>query len=149
MAAATPAAAETKVLNRKRGHLNEIAEGGFTAIRLPVGVRDEAVRRVKGEIWRDVWRTEVLRIQREMALQSLQQIGEEKAGEAESNQAGGVLRPALAVILAYSGRAIGKNFQPAQHGMKEGAAAIEDCFHEKAHGLGEKQQQAEVHSNQK
>ena len=69
IAIAMPGRRRSEVLHRERGHLHEIAHGRFAGVGLPVRVRDEAGGRVEGQVRADVAGAEVLRIERQEALQ--------------------------------------------------------------------------------
>ena len=79
------------------GHLGQIAHRGLTAVGLPIGVGDEAHRRVEGEIGSD--RIEVLRIERQNGLQALQRVKREEAHETEGEHGEAIALPALLLTL--------------------------------------------------
>ncbi len=132
-----------EILHRQRGHLHEIAERGFSAIGLPVGVRQKADGGVEGQVGSDIGRAKVLRIERQISLRALQQVHQQEAENAEGQQRRSVLRPALLDILANAGDLIGQHFQPAQHGMQKGAPSLEHIRHEGAQRLYTHQDQRE------
>ena len=79
-----PVAADRKDLDRDAGHLAQIAERGLAAIGLPAGVGGEADRGVQRQGRID--RCEMLRVERQQALQPLQCIERHKPDRVEGEQ---------------------------------------------------------------
>ena len=79
------------------GHLGQIAHRGLGRVGLPIGVGDEAHRRVEGEIGRD--RVEMLRIEGKNRLQALQGVKREEARQAEGEHGEAVAVPVLLLIF--------------------------------------------------
>ncbi len=132
-----------EILNRQSRHLHEIAQRGFSAIGLPVGIGQKADRGVERQIGRDVGRAEILRIEGQISLRPLQQVHQQETENAEGQQRGSVLRPTLLDVLANAGDLVGQHFQPAQHRMQKGAASLEHVRHEGAQRLYTHQDQRE------
>ena len=130
-----------EVLHRERRHLHEVAHRRLADIRLPVRVRHEADGRVEREIRRErrralgrLRRAEALRIERQPALQPLDQIRERELRDAEREQRARVLRPVLLDVFAYAAQAVDEAFERTKHRMQERALALKDLGHEGAHG---------------
>jgi hypothetical protein len=70
-----------EIMHGKPGHLGHVAHGRLGRVGLPVGIGDEAHRRVKGEIRSD--RVKVLRVERQDCLQALQSVKRQEAHETE------------------------------------------------------------------
>ena len=70
-----------EVVHGERRHLGEVRHGRFTRIALPVGVGDEADRRVERD--RRGHAGKALRVERQIELQPLDRVGEEDACRAE------------------------------------------------------------------
>ena len=71
-----------EIMHGEPGHLGQIAHRGLGRVGLPIGVGDEAHRRIEGEIGRD--RIEMLRIEGKNRLQALQGVKGEEARQTES-----------------------------------------------------------------
>jgi hypothetical protein len=91
-----------EVLYRQAEHLDQVAHRRFAAIALPVGVGDEAHRRVEGRIGADVGH--VLRIQWQPQLQALQGIDGEQAERVEQQQRQRILQPAHLFVAPDAAR---------------------------------------------
>ena len=92
-------------------------------------------------------RLEALRIERQQALQALQQIDKQETEDAEGEQRGGVLRPALLGLLVDADEFVSERFERAQDGVQERPFAFEQLGHERAKRLGERQNNQEVDHN--
>ena len=139
-----------EVLNRERGHLRQVAHRRFRRVGLPVGVGHEADGGVEGQVrrhrrgeWGRLGRGKLHGIQRQMALQPLQQVDEQKAEDAQRNHGGRVADPRLLLVLADSAKPIDQPLQWAKNGVKKCSLALEDTVHERAHGLGDRQHNTE------
>ena len=95
-----PGRGRDEILNRQCRHLHEVAQRGFSAVGLPVGVRQEADRGVERQVGSDIRRAKVLRIEGQIRLSPLQQVNQQEAENAEAQQRGNVLRPALLDVFA-------------------------------------------------
>jgi hypothetical protein len=83
-----------EVLHGKACHLHEMALGGLTRIRLPVGVRHEADGGVPGQR-RGHMGGGVVEVQRQLALDELEDEQEQDADGREGEHAAGVGAPGL------------------------------------------------------
>ena len=83
-----------EVLHGQAGHLNQVALGRLTGVRLPVRVRDEADRGVPGER-RGHRRGRIVEVQRQLALDQLEDEQEQDADRREGQHAAGVCAPGL------------------------------------------------------
>ena len=138
-----PGGRRDEVLHGQRRHLHEIAQGRFARVGLPVGVGQKAGGGIERQIRRHIRRSEILRVERQIGLRPLQQVHQQEAENAEAQQRRRVLRPALLDVLADAGDFVGQHFQPAQHGMQEGALALEHLRHVSAQRLGADQDERE------
>ena len=125
----------SKVLHRQGGHLDEIAHGRFARVRLPVGVGDEAGRRVERQVRRNIARVEVLGIEGQKTLRALDQVSQQETEDAEAQQRGRVLGPALLDLFLHADHLVGEHFEPPQNRMHEGALSFEHAGHEGAQRL--------------
>ena len=82
---------------RQAEHLHEIGQRAFAAVVLPVGVGDEAHRRVEGEIRRH--RRLLGRIERQHRLEAHQRVEDEKAADVEEQHGDRVGEPMLLALL--------------------------------------------------
>ena len=105
---AMPAAAEKKFCTARASHLRQIAHRGFAAIALPVGVGDEADRRVEGRIRTD--RAESLRIQRQHALQALHGIHCQHTEQRKPQHRQRIAGPAHFLLAVHAAQAVKKIF---------------------------------------
>jgi hypothetical protein len=84
-------------MHGETGHLGQIAHRGLGRVGLPIGVGDEAHRRIEGEIGRD--RIEMLRVEGKDRLQALQCVKREEARQAEGEHGEAVALPVLLLIF--------------------------------------------------
>jgi hypothetical protein len=78
---------------RQAEHLHQIGQRAFAAVVLPVGVGDEAHRRVEGEIGSNGRLPR--RIERQHALQAHQRVEDDEAARVEQQHGDGVGEPML------------------------------------------------------
>ena len=116
-----------KVLMRQAEHLHEVRQRAFAAVVLPVGVGDEADRRVEGEIGRD--RRLLGRIERQARLQAHQRIENRKAADVEEQHGDRVGQPVLFAFLIDTRGAVERQFDRPQDRREKSALAIEDARH--------------------
>ena len=83
-----------EVLDGQAGHLNQVALGRLTGVRLPVRVRDEADRGVPGQRRGHRCRG-IVEVQRQLALDQLEDEQEQNADRREGQHAAGVGAPRL------------------------------------------------------
>ena len=122
-----------EVLVRQAQHLHEIGHRAFAAVVLPVGVGDEAHRRVEGEVGRH--RRLIGRIERQHALQAQQRVEDEEAADVEEQHGDRVGEPMLLALLVDAADAVERGLDRAQHRRQEGALAVEDARHVAAERL--------------
>ena len=91
-----PGRGRQEVLVRQAEHLHEVGHRAFAAVVLPVGVGDEAHRRIEGEILRD--RGLLRRIERQQRLQAHQPIEDEKTADMEEQHGDRVGEPMLLAL---------------------------------------------------
>jgi len=111
-----------KILHGQPGHLAEVAQAGFTAVALPVGVGDKTHRGIEGLC--PLLPRQLLGVEWQVLLQ--QQNGEQqhKARQVEGQQGQGVLLPALFAARINSGDAIADLFDGPQSRAQPGALAL-------------------------
>ncbi len=109
------------------GHLGQIAHRGLGRVGLPIGVGDEAHRRIEGEIGRD--RIEMLRIEGKDRLQALQGVKGEEARQTEGEHGEAVALPVLLLIFLDAAQRIDCPLEGPQWKRQKSALAFEDAGH--------------------
>ena len=104
-------------MDREPQHLREMAHRRLAAIVLPVGVGDEAHRRIEGEIGGD--RIEALRVQRQKILEALDQIERNEADDAEGQHRHRIGDPALFARRIDAGELVEAALDRHQHRAEE------------------------------
>ena len=115
------------------GHLGQIAHGRLGRVGLPIGVGDEAHRRVEGEIGAD--RVEMLRVEGQNRLQALQGVKRQEAHKAKGQHGKAIADPTLLLTLVYTAQRIEDALNRSQEWRQERAFAVEDAGHIKAERL--------------
>ena len=110
-----------EILIRQGHHLRKMAHGGFPAVGLPVRIRQEADRRIQGQMPRKAG--EALRIQRQLILEKQHPEREQESRKGKPDDADGVLAPRLFFVGMDAGQRIDAPLHRPQDGMQEGAAA--------------------------
>ncbi|ENN88782.1 hypothetical protein RHSP_23431 [Rhizobium freirei PRF 81] len=131
-----------EVLHRQAGHLHEVGHRAFAAIVLPIGIGDEAGRRVERQIWLN--RSHAGRVIRQTALQSLQQVKSDEAGEAEQQHGDRIGRPVLLFAFVRAGQAIKPPLQGTEDKGEECALAGKDTRHVTAERFDEQEKDPNV-----
>ena len=93
-----------EVLVREAEHLHEVGHRALAAVVLPVGVGDEADRRVEGEIGGN--RRLLGRIERQHALQAHQRVEDQEAADVEEQHGDRVGEPMLLALLIDAADAV-------------------------------------------
>ena len=125
MAIAMPVAAERKFWWVRPSIWVRYEIGRFTAVVLPVGVGDEARRRVEGEA---LFHRRLSRgIERQHALKPEDRVQDHEAEDVEQHDGGGVAEPVLLLVGANAGDAIEAALERRQHRRQERAFAGEDA----------------------
>ncbi len=132
-----------EVLHRQPHHLREVAQGRFARIALPVGIGDKTDGGVETGVGAD--RAELLRVERQHALQPLQRIHQQRAQQAEHQQGHGIARPAHPGGIDAA--------QPQQTGLQPGqrppgGTAVHDPGEVTSQGAGRAQNHQEQHRQQ-
>ena len=111
-----------KILHGQPGHLAEVAQAGFTAVALPVGVGDKTHRGI--ERLRPLLPRQLLGVEWQVRLK--QQNGEQqhKARQVENQQGQGVLLPALLTARVNPGDAVADLFDGPQYRAQPGPPAL-------------------------
>ena len=116
-----------EILVRQAEHLHEIGHRAFAAVVLPVGVGDEADRRIERQVGRD--RRLLRRIERQHGLQAHQRIKNEKAADMEQQHGDRVGQPMLLALLVDAASAVQRGLDRPQHRRQERALAVEHARH--------------------
>ena len=116
-----------EIMHGEPGHLGQIAHGRLGHVGLPIGVGDEAHRRVEGKIGAD--RVEMLRVERQNCLQALQGVKRQEPHEAERQHGKAVAEPALLLMFVDAAHGIDDALDRTQERRKECAFAVEDPGH--------------------
>ncbi|MNF78653.1 hypothetical protein D3C84_608450 [compost metagenome] len=93
-----------EVLHGQADHLAQVAQGGLTAVGLPVGVGHETDRRVEG--LGPLLARQMLRVERQVVLEQQDREQQQKAREVEREQRQGILLPTLFTRRVDPGHAI-------------------------------------------
>ena len=116
---------------RKRQHLRQVRHRPFAAVVLPVGVGDEADRRIEREIGRHrrlSGRIE-LRLERQHVLQAQDHIDNEEATGVEQQHGDCIGQPMLLAFLVDAAGPVHGRLDRPQQRRKERALAVEDARH--------------------
>ena len=116
-----------EVLVRQAEHLREVGHRALAAVVLPVGVGDEADRRVERQIGRH--RRLLGRIERQHGLEAHQRVENEKAADMEQQHGDRVGQPVLLALLVDAAGPVDRRFDRPQHRRQECALAVEDARH--------------------
>ncbi len=111
-----------EVLHAKAEHLAEIAQLRLTAVGLPVGVGDKAHRRVERQ--RHTQPGELLRVERQGALQQQHAHQRQQADQGEGQQRQGVAAPALLLLRVDASHAVAQALHRLQQRAEPGALAL-------------------------
>ncbi|MCY1354583.1 hypothetical protein D9M69_409660 [compost metagenome] len=111
-----------EVLHAEADHLAEIAQGGFAAIGLPVGVGDEAHGGVERQA--PFQPRQLLRVQRQHALQHEDGEEQHEAREVEGQQSRAVGFPALFALGIDAGEAVAETLHRRENRREEGALPL-------------------------
>ena len=111
-------------------HLHEVGQRAFTAVVLPVGVGDEAHRRVEREVRGN--RRLFGRIERQPRLHAHQHIQDEKTADVEQQHADRIGHRMLLAALIDAGNLVDRDLDRPQDRRKEGAFAAEHAGHVRA-----------------
>jgi hypothetical protein len=133
-----PGRRRDEVLDREPEHLREIAHRRLAAVTLPVGVAGEAHGSVEGRV--GTHRGKALRVQRQHALQPLQQVHHDEADEIEQQQCERVALPVRFDRRLDGGEAIDAALDRFEHRRQEGTLAVVHLGHERAERLDQRHQ---------
>ena len=133
------------VLMCQAEHLREVRQRALAAVVLPIGVGDEADRRVEGEIRRD--RRLLGRIERQARLEAHQRIENEKSADMEKQHADRVGQPPLLAFLVDTCRAVEDQLDRPQNRGQKRALAVEDARHIGAEHRGDRHDDRAIKKN--
>ena len=131
-----------EVLHGQPEHLRQVAHRRLAAVALPVGVGGEADGRVERRVGRDG--AEPLRVERQHALEALQEVDHEQAGEIEQQHRDGVGLPGHPLLGIDAGQPIEQPLERAEQPIEQQRRAIVDAGHVRAQRLGQRNQDDEV-----
>ena len=114
-------------------HLGEIAHGRFAGISLPVGVGGKARGRVKCQVRRH--RAEILRIERQNMLPTLDAVSDEQSDRAEDQHTQSVLLPVLLLLGIHAAKLIEQSLYRSEQARQRFLISFEDPKHIQAEGL--------------
>ena len=132
-----------EIVDGQPGHLHEITHRRLGHVGLPVGVGDEAHRRVEGEAF--FHRGLALRVEGQYRLQSLQCIERQEPGNAEKQHRHCICHPMLVLLFIDAAGPIDGAFDWPQDRVKGRSLAGKDTRHIAAERL--RQQRDEQHKN--
>ena len=131
-----------EVLDGQAQHLGEIAHRRLAAVPLPVGVGGEADGGVEGRVGRH--RAEALRVQRQPALEALEQVHDQQAREVEEQHRERVGLPAHLPVGPDARDPVDEALEPAQDALRGPGAPLVDPRHVEPERLGQRQEDDEV-----
>ena len=114
-----------EVVHGEAEHLSEIAHRGLAAVVLPVGVGDEAARRVEGEVGRDG--VKAARIERQHVLEALQRVERQEAYDRKGDHRHGVGEPVLLTLRIDAGQPVKPSLDGRENRAQNIAIALEDA----------------------
>ena len=126
-------------------HLREVAHRRFAAVRLPVGVRDEAGGRVERQLLRNAG--EVLRVERQVTLQAQDRVGHDDAEGAEGQEREAVAFPVLLDLWIDAEELVDEALDPAEEAPERRLAGFENPVHEEPERLRDRHDEAEEDEN--
>ena len=126
-ASTMPVAADRIVLVRQAEHLREVGQRPLAAVVLPVGIGDEADRRVERKVRR--YRRLPGWIERQEVLEPHQRVENREAADMEQQHGDRVGHPMLLALLVDPARPIDRRLDRAQNWRQEIALAVEHARH--------------------
>ena len=117
----------------KPEHLHEIGQRAFAAVVLPVGIGDEADRRIEGKVGRH--RRHFRRIEGQRTLQPHQRVKNDKSADMKEQHGDRVGQPMLLPLLVDPADPVEAGLNRPQNGGQERPLAIEDARHVKTKRL--------------
>ena len=124
-----------EVLERQPDHLGEVAQRRFAAVVLPVRVGHEADRGVEGAA--RLHARQILRVERQVTLETKNEVEEEEPRQVEAQQCERVPLPAVLDVLVNGGDAVEPAFHRPQGRAQPCSAAFVDGHHVEPERLGE------------
>ena len=115
------------ILMRQPEHLHEVGHRAFAAVVLPIGVGDEAHRRVERQIFGDGGLPG--RIERQARLHAHQYVKNEKAADVEQQHADRIGHGMLLMPLVDAGDLVNHRLDRPQDRRQEGTFAVEHARH--------------------
>src|SRR5215467_10414745 len=132
----------------KPSHLGEVTHRRFARVGLPIGVRGKRCCRIESKVGR-AHRAEFLRIEGQIALQTLHRIEHDHRHQAEQEHRDGVLGPAHLMVLVDTRDPVEESLNRAQRWVHECLFAVEHTGHEEAQRLGNHEDDCQKKQNLK
>ena len=110
-----------EIVHREAEHLRQVAHRRLAAVVLPIGVGDEAHRRVEGEVGGNP--AKALRIERQIGLEPLQGVERRKSDHAEGQHRHRVGKPVLLPRRINAGESVEDALNGRERGREQAALA--------------------------
>ena len=130
-----------EIVHGEADHLGQMAHRRLAGIVLPVGVGDEADRGVEGEIRRHA--IEAARVQRQQALEPLDPVENQKAGDGERQHRQRIDEPVLLARRVHPGQAVKAALDRSDDRTEKVSLACVNVRNEFAERYGAAQHQSE------
>jgi hypothetical protein len=137
-----PPGGRHEVLDGQAQHLGEIAHRRLAAVALPVGVRREADGGVERRVGRH--RAEPLGVQRQAALEALEQVDDEQTRKVEEQHGERVGLPPHLPVGPDARESVNEALEPAQERSEPWCTPLVDPRHVEPERLGQRQKDDEV-----
>ena len=134
-----------KIVVGETRHLRQVGHRRFRHVGLPVGVGRKGCGGVEGQVGRHGG--ELLRIQREIILQPLQEIQHRHRDAAEHQHRAGIFGPAHLFGFINAGQPVHQLFNGSQDGVEDSFFAVEYARHERAQRFREREHHQQEEEN--
>ena len=131
-----------EVLDRQAQHLGEVAHRRLAAVPLPVGIAGEADGGVEGRVGRH--RSEALGVQRQAALEALEQVHDQQAREVEEQHRERIGLPAHFAIGPDTRESVEEALEPPEDPIQAHGPTLVHARHVGAEGLGQGEEDDQV-----
>jgi hypothetical protein len=108
------ASGRREILGGQTHHLAEVAERAFAAVALPVGIADEAHRRIENKVGGEFGH--ICRIERERRLEAQDRIQQQESGRVEQQHGNRIGQPVLFARFVDTGDPIKTKLDRAEDG---------------------------------
>ena len=131
----------SEVVNGQCDHLREIRHRRLTTVALPIGVGGEACGGVEGEVRGKPGQR--LRVERQMVLETQDEVGEDHSDQTEREQSEGITDPALFAAGIDAADPVGQSLDRTNQAIEPGLAVdVEDLHEVQAKRFGDEQKRA-------